>query len=138
MGKTHTQDHMIRAVLEGVALNTRWSLKYVERFVGRPLEPIHFIGGGARSALWCQIFADVLNRNICQIAHPMEANARGAALIAAVGLGYIEFRDIRALTEIAHTYIPATANRDLYDELFDVFVAIYKQHRKLFRRLNAG
>lgn len=136
MGKTHTQDHMIRAVLEGVALNTRWSLKYVERFAGRRLEPIHFIGGGARSALWCQIFADVLNRRISQMERPMQANARGAALIAAVGLGYMSFADIPALTRIAHTYIPDPENQGLYDDLFDVFVAIYKQNRKLFRRLN--
>lgn len=138
MGKTHTQDHMIRSVLEGVALNTRWSLKYVEKFAGRTLEPIHFIGGGAKSALWCQIFADVLNRRICQVSRPMQANARGAAWIAAVGLGYISFDDIPALTRIAGVYTPGNENRGLYDELFDVFVAIYKRNRKLFKRLNAA
>ncbi|MGM0403788.1 MAG: FGGY-family carbohydrate kinase, partial [Thermodesulfobacteriota bacterium] len=138
MGKTHTQDHMIRSVLEGVALNTRWSLKYVEKFAGRTLEPIHFIGGGAKSALWCQIFADVLNRRICQVSRPMQANARGAAWIAAVGLGYISFDDIPALTRIARVYIPDTENRGLYDERFDVFVTIYKRNRKLFKQLNAA
>ncbi len=89
MSKTTTQDDMIRSVLEGVAYNTRWSLKYVERFVKKRMDPIHFIGGGAQSALWCQIFADVLDREILQIEHPRQANARGAAFIAAAGLGYI-------------------------------------------------
>jgi xylulokinase len=45
MSKTTIQDHMIRAVMEGVACNTRWSLKYVEQFIKQPLNPINFIGG---------------------------------------------------------------------------------------------
>lgn len=137
MGKTHTQDHMIRAVLEGVALNTRWSLKYVEKFVGRRLDPIHFVGGGAQSELWCRIFADVLNRTIRQVEHPRQANARGAAFIAAVGLGHIRFGDIPGLTRFAGTFTPDPRNRKIYDELFDAFVHIYKQNRRLFRKLNA-
>jgi len=45
MSKTTKQDHMIRTVMEGVADNTRWSLKYVEHFIKQPLNPINFIGG---------------------------------------------------------------------------------------------
>ena len=57
-----TRGHLVRAVLEGVACNSRWLLTYVERFVGRRLEAVTAVGGGARSALWCQIHADVLGR----------------------------------------------------------------------------
>jgi len=138
LSKTHTQDHLIRAVLEGVAFNTRWSLKYVEKFVGKRLEPIHFIGGGAQSDLWCQIFADVLDRTIRQVENPMQANARGAAFIAAVSLGHITFNDIPALTRFKNTYTPDPGNRKTYDRLFDAFVRIYKQNRKLFRKLNTA
>ena len=136
MGKTHTRDHLVRSVLEGVALNTRWSLKYVEKFVGRRLDPIHFVGGGAQSDLWCQIFADVLDRTIRQVEHPRQANARGAAFIAAVGLGHIGFGDIPGLTRFKRTYSPDPENRGIYDELFDAFVRVYGKNRKLFRRLN--
>src|SRR5690606_33003453 len=82
-----TRAHMIRAVFEGVALNTRWLLKYVEAFTRRPFPALNAIGGGARSDLWCQIMADVLNRPIRQVQDPLHANARGAAFLAAVGLG---------------------------------------------------
>jgi xylulokinase len=136
MSKTTTQNDMIRAVMEGVACNTKWSLNYVERFVGRKLDPINFIGGGAESSLWCQIFADILNREIRQVEHPRQANARGAAFIAAVGLGYITFDDIPDLIRIRQTFTPDPANRKIYDELFDVFVKIYKQNKKIFHRLN--
>jgi len=44
MSKTTKQDHMIRAVMEGVADNTRWDLKYAEQFIKQPLNPINFIG----------------------------------------------------------------------------------------------
>ena len=74
-----SRDDLVRAVFEGVALNARWLLRAVERFTRHRLEPIRFIGGGARSDVWCQIFADVLGRAIEQVADPVNANARGAA-----------------------------------------------------------
>ena len=137
MSKTTTQDHMIRAVMEGVAYNTRWSLKYVERFIKRKMNPIHFIGGGAQSDVWCRIFADVLNRDICQVENPRQANARGAAFIASVGLGYITFDDIPRLTQIRKTFQPDPANRQIYDELYDIFIRLYRKNKSLYRRLNS-
>jgi xylulokinase len=136
MSKTTTQNDMIRAVLEGVAYNTRWSLGYVERFVGKKLDPLNIIGGGAESHLWCRIFADVLNREIRQVEHPRQANARGAAFIAAVGLGYITFDDIPSLIRIRRTFTPNPANIKIYDEMFDVFIDLYRRNKKIFRRLN--
>ena len=47
-----SRDDLVRAAFEGVALNTRWLLGAVEH--RRRLEPIRFIGGGARSDVWCQ------------------------------------------------------------------------------------
>lgn len=52
-----TRAHLIRAVFEGVAYNSRWLLRYVEKFAKRPLNNIHMIGGGANSAIWWQICA---------------------------------------------------------------------------------
>ncbi len=78
----HTREHMIRAVFEGVAYNSRWLLGHVENFAGREFEAIHIIGGGALSNIWCQIFADVLNRPIRQMKEPIQANARGAVTLA--------------------------------------------------------
>ena len=63
----------------------------VERFLGRPLREITIAGGGGVSDTWCQIFADVLNVPVRQLAEPMQANARGAAGIGAVGLGLLHF-----------------------------------------------
>jgi len=129
-------EQMVRAVYEGVALNTRWALKYVEKFIGRKLDPINIVGGGARSDLWCRIFADVLDRTIRQVEHPIWANARGAALIAAVALGFISFDDIPGLVKYANTFQPDPGNRRLFDEIFAEFLNIYKNNRAMYRRLN--
>ena len=136
LSTTTTRDHLVRAVFEGVALNTRWSLQYVERFCGRRLDPLRIVGGGARSDVWCQIFADVLGREIHQVADPMQANARGAALIAAVGLGWTTFDRIPDLVPVVQRFHPDRTRGRLYDQLFDEFVAIYKANKGIFARLN--
>ena len=52
---------LVRAVVEGVAHNLAWLLPHVETFTGEPIDEIVFVGGAARSAEWCQVFADVLD-----------------------------------------------------------------------------
>ncbi|HPV41171.1 MAG TPA: FGGY-family carbohydrate kinase [Spirochaetota bacterium] len=136
LSMTTNTDDIIRSVLEGVAYNTRWSMKYTERFIGRAFNTINIIGGGAQSDEWCRIFADVLGRNIRRVRDPIQANARGAALIASVGLSHIRFEDIPELVEYDSTFSPASNNSAKYDALFAEFVNIYKKNRGIFKRLN--
>jgi len=136
LAKTTTTAHLARAFLEGVALNTRWSLKYVEKFVGRPLDPLNMVGGGAKSAVWAQIFADVLNRTIRQMKDPLQANARGAALIASVGLGFVRFDQIPDLVPCDAEFRPNPTNRKVYDELFGEFLRLYGATKGIYNRLN--
>lgn len=132
----NTREDIIRAFLEGIAFNTRWLLQPVEKFLGRKVPSINIVGGGAQSDVWCQIFADVMNVEIKQVADPIYANARGAAWIAAVGLGEISFNDVTKLVAIKRTYAPNPANRGLYDERFGTFTQIYKQMNGIYRKLN--
>ena len=134
----HRRADIVRAFLEGVALNTRWMLRPLERLTRRRLDEIHMVGGGANSELWCQIFADVLDRPIRQVKDPIQANVRGAAFIASVGLGFISFQDIPDLMEYRKTYRPRPETRSVYDAHFREFVNIYKRNKGIFRRLNAS
>ena len=133
-----SRDDLVRAVFEGVALNTRWLLQTVERFTRHRLEPIRFIGGGARSEVWSQIFADVLGRAIEQVADPVNANARGAGLLAAVALGDLTFDQVPARVRVSRTYRPDPALKELYDNLFREFVGLYRRNHRAFARLNRG
>ena len=133
-----TRAQFVRAAFEGVAYNTRWMHRTVERFVKRRLDPINFVGGGARSNLWGQIHADVLDRRIRQVKDPGLANVRGAAFCASAALGYSTFDDIPNLVEVTATYEPNPSNRRIYDELFMEFLQIYKNNRRMYARLNAA
>lgn len=132
-----TRAHLARAVFEGVAYNTRWMLEAVEGFVKRRLDGLHIVGGGAVSDLWCQIFADVLDRTIHQVREPRQAPLRGAACLALVALGRMTFDEVAACVEIEHTFQPDPQNRQIYDDLYREFVNLYKALRPIYARLNA-
>jgi xylulokinase len=131
-----TREHVVRAVFEGVAFNARWLLQYVEQFIGRRLDPINMIGGGANSNVWCQIHADILNRTMKQVKDPIKANLRGAAYLASVALGHLDFPDIPDRVEIQNIFTPNPDHRGLYDMLFREYLNIYKQNKKIYARLN--
>ncbi|MFP4650754.1 MAG: xylulokinase [Desulfobacterales bacterium] len=131
-----TRAHMARAVLEGVAYNTRWLLSAVEKFTGQRLSPIRMVGGGANSDIWCRIHADVLDRRIAKVKAPLLANVRGAGLLASAALGHIGFEEISGLVETERVYEPDPANKKIYNLMFREFAASYRRIRKVCARLN--
>ena len=133
-----TREHLVRAVFEGVAYNIKWLFEYVEKLAGQRMDPINMVGGGANSDVWCQIYADVLDRTIRQVQDPIQANARGAGFLASVALGYLTFDEIPERIHIANTYTPNPANRAIYDQLFKEFRNLYKHNRKIHARLNSS
>jgi len=132
----HSRPDVARAVLEGVAMNLRWLLEPVERFLGQPSGNIAAVGGGAVSPVWCQIHADILNRPICQTENPIEANVRGSAFIAGVALGEIAFDDVPGLVRIKQTFEPRPELREVYDLHFREFKNLYKALKGISKRLN--
>jgi xylulokinase len=133
-----TRADLVRSTLEGVAYNSRWLLDVVEKFTGRPFPWLNAIGGGAASPLWCQIHADVLDRPIRQVAHPIRANARGAALVGALALKRITVDEIGRQVPVTDAFTPQREHRAIYDELYGEFRATYKHNRAMYRKLNGG
>jgi len=80
--------------------------------------------------------ADVLDRPIHQVEHPIRANARGAAAIAALALDRTTIADIAASVDIVETFAPDPANKAAYDELYKEFRAIHKQTKGIYARLH--
>lgn len=85
LAASHERGHVIRAILEGVAFSLRDSLEIL-REMQVPVEAIRVGGGGARSALWRQVQADVYGQAVETVAAE-EGAAYGAALLAGVGVG---------------------------------------------------
>jgi xylulokinase len=84
-----------------------------------------------------QVFADVTGVVIERVAEPQESGARGAALIAALGLGhYRDFASIRDVVRVSGVFAPRDEYREVYDEQFDYFKDTYYSLKKLYRRMN--
>jgi xylulokinase len=111
----HDRRHLVRAVMEGVAVNLAWLRPAVESFVGHDFTSVRFGGGGAESDLWAQILADALDRPIHQLDEPRATNARGAAFLAFATLGAIRIEDVPSLLRTRAVREPNPANRDLMD-----------------------
>ncbi len=130
------REDIIRSVFEGVAFNSRWLFDLVEKFIKKRMDPVNIIGGGAQSDIWCQIYADVLNRTIRQVKDPIMANARGAAFIASTALGFCTIEDIPEMTQFSNIFSPNPETRELYDNLYKEFLNIYKNNKAMYQRLN--
>jgi xylulokinase len=119
----HTRAHMTRAVLEGVAFGLKDCFALIQE-AGLPDNvQVRITSGGAKSALWRSIIADVLGYPNVRV-NTTEGAAFGAALLAGVGAGvYADARQacasIRTLDEVtpnaSHAYAQAYAEyRALY------------------------
>ncbi len=85
LGLRHGQAHMVRAVMEGVVFALRQGLELMES-LGTPVERLVASGGGTRHPLWLSLQADIFNRPIW-VSNAEEATARGAAMLAGLGVG---------------------------------------------------
>ena len=129
MGLTlaHRREHLVRAVMEGVACNVRWILDQIEAFdLGFRVESLRGIGGGFKSKIWTQIFADVMGMRMQAVKWPRHAGAIGAALFAATGLGvYKNLDDLDGLLPIAFEGAPVQERRHAYERLATNFKNTY-------------
>jgi xylulokinase len=120
----HGKAHMTRSVLEGVTYGLRDSLELM-RALGLSIQQVRASGGGARSALWRQILADVFGAEIVTV-NLTEGAAYGAALLAGVGAGvYPDVKDAcaRALRITGRTEAgPDTA---VYADYYPRYRALY-------------
>lgn len=104
----HGQAHMARAVLEGVAVNLRWTLGAIDGARTPRAHGLRAIGGGAASDLWMQIVADATGEPVERLAAPRFAGAVGAALVAAVAVGAVpSIEAIRDRVKVERTFSPA-------------------------------
>jgi len=121
----HDRRHMIRAVLEGVALNLAWLRPAVESFVGHDFLTMRFGGGGAQSDLWAQVLADALDRPVHQMEESRATNARGAAFLAFATLGQLSIDDVPSLLLTRAVREPNPANRQWMDAALGRLVALH-------------
>jgi xylulokinase len=128
---SHTRAHVVRAILEGVAFSLRDTLTIFAE-MKLPVETIRLGGGGARSALWRQIQADVY-RHTVEIVEAEEGAAYGAALLAGVGGGTWATVDeaCAAAVRVRARVEPDAEASSLLDARYRTFQSVYPALRGL-------
>ncbi|MBL8879737.1 MAG: xylulokinase [Phycisphaerales bacterium] len=128
----HATAHMTRAVLEGVAFGLCDSLELIRKTGTRP-RSVRLSGGGARSAVWRQIMADIFGVDVI-VAHGAQGGAFGAALLAGVGAGC--FANVAeacaAACKTGETTSPGP-NREAYRDAYERFRMLYPTLAPTFR-----
>ena len=128
----HTQSDVIRAVLEGIALNLRLALDELRRLEDIADEMV-VVGGASRSDLWRQIFADTFEIDILKTNIGQEAGSLGAAALAAVGSGlWNDFSPIDAIHRREAVAHPVPENARKYAKLLPIF----RESREYLARLS--
>ena len=132
MSMDTTREEMTQAVLEGVAFGLRDSLE-VARSLGISPERTKICGGGAKSSLWRQIIANVMNLKV-DVLENEEGPALGGAMLAAVGCG--EYPDVETaaakIVKVVDTVTPEPELTRKYEERYQYFRKIYPTVKKLF------
>ena len=117
----NTQADLIRASMEGVAMSLQLALKALERITHVSGEMVA-VGGGSRSDLWMQIYADLYNKDMVRTNIGQQAAALGAAAVALVGAGlWHDFSKIDEIHQVQDIKKPIPANQKRYAPLTAIF-----------------
>jgi xylulokinase len=131
----HTRAHIVRAILEGVAFSLRDTFEIFKE-MKVPVESVKLGGGGARSALWRQIQADVYGHEV-ETVKAEEGAAYGAALLAGVGGG--AWADVDAaceqVVEVSARLSPRPSIVELMNQQYQAYRALYPSLRVVTERL---
>lgn len=121
----HGRPHLSRAVIEGATYAMRDSLEIIQE-LNIPVKEIRLSGGGARSAFWKQVQADIYGRKVVTI-NAEEGPAYGVALLAAAGTG--AYKDVveacSATIRIVDSTNVNSKAKKIYNQAYPVFRDLY-------------
>jgi len=130
----HTREHMARSVMEGITMSLKDCLELGQQS-GVAASRIYLSGGGARSAFWQQIAADIFEIEVARVGSD-EGPAYGAALLAAVGAGIHKSVEqaCAACISVKDVKQPDLAGRERYRHLYGLYRDLYTQLKGFFER----
>lgn len=119
---SNTRSDILRAVLEGVALSLKCYCLSVFDNITELDDTMIICGGGAKSNLWMQIFADIYNKKVVVTNAEQDAALLGAAAIAARGAGlWKDYTMLEKVSEVCRVFYPDEANSKRYAVIAERF-----------------
>ncbi len=132
----HTRAHLLRALYEGVVFG---HLSHIEklRAAGAQINSARLTGGGSRSAVWSQIFADTIQVPM-EISDGNELGARGVALSAGIGAGvYSDYEEaVREAVSVVRVHEPIPVNKPVYLERYIEYQRLIRVMQEPWEALN--
>ncbi|MCF7890951.1 xylulokinase [Candidatus Bipolaricaulota bacterium] len=133
---THDKRHFVRSILEGVTFGLQDSLELIKDMGIEPTQ-IRVTGGGAQSALWRKIQADIFGQEVVATKVD-EGPAYGAALLAGVGSG--TYKSINNAVDRCVTISsydqPDSKNQKVYSELYSIYRSLYTSLENDYEKLS--
>ena len=128
----HDRDHMLRAVLEGVAMQLNSVLGLVEEIVGTSTADVRATGGFARIHSWRRILAGVFGRRI-RFPVPSESSAWGAALLGMLATDRVDSLDwVEDHLDFQTDCEPDRLEVDAYARRIELFEGLYDRLHSAF------
>lgn len=132
----HNQSHIVRAALEGVGYDLMMGMEFYEKMGILP-EEVRVIGGGSKNELWRKILASMFNTKITVPNNTQHIGAMGAAVIAAVGLGYMkDFSTIDSIIKPSSPLYPDEEETKIYKKYLPVYKEFYSSLIPIYEKIN--
>ena len=136
-GDVHGRAHVYRAILEGLAYGLREGAERTVRKSGVEIRELRVSGGGSQSRAAVQLFADVFGVPASR-PHTHEAAGLGAAIDAALGLGFHPdpATAVAEMVRIGERFEPSRGASAIYEDLYrSVYLPMYDRLRPLYREI---
>lgn len=134
--KKHGYKEFVRSILEGVAFSIRHVLETAEMVGKLKVQEIRVSGGGAKSAVWNQIKADITGK-VVRVPKVLNNACLGVALIAGVGIGCYPSYAVAAQSavQISKEFKPHLENQQRYQDLYKIYRQLYPNLKDLLHQL---
>lgn len=126
--------HFLRAVLEGLSMQSRMIVDMQERVSGEPIRQICVVGGSSKNRLWQQLKANITGRSV-ELCFEPEATALGAAMLAAIADG--TYDSIEQVSDLLAANSVVITPEDGAAERYEPFFQLYREGYTALEQFNA-
>ena len=132
----HKKGDIYKALMEGVAYSLRHNMELVSSTETALDNEVMIVGGGSKSIIWPQIYADVTGKTVRIIKNDVEATL-GDALLAGIGTGVFDDASlVKQWLDYDEPIHPNEKNHQLYTSYYEEYKKLYEVTKSTMKKLN--